>query len=192
MAVCNRPSASEVAAIKRDAGAQPVHVVEQVEGVGQADHPDQRAGHVQGHRLEPVEPVVEEQQHRRQRDLRDQLGRRLQRHDVVDQSDAEHQQRADDQDGNLGGDAADERHHEQRQPNADAAEQRHRPTMPAILARLGDVAKPDRGGAAHRDHGRAKRANDSNSSCQRWSIMRELPEEYREGTSGATAASARR
>ncbi len=139
---------------QRDAGTQPVHVVEQVEGVGQAHHPDQGAGHVQGHRLEPVEPVIEEQQHRRQRDLRDQLGRRLQRDDIVDQSDAEHQQRTDHQDRDLGGGVADQRHHQQRQPNADAAEQRHRTTMPAILARFGNVAIPDRGGAAQRDHGR--------------------------------------
>ena len=49
---------------------------------------------VERHRLEPVQPVVEEQQDRGERDLRDQLRRRLERQDVVDEADHEHQRRA--------------------------------------------------------------------------------------------------
>jgi hypothetical protein len=57
----------------RDPAAQAVHVVDQVERVGQPDDPDERHEPVQHHGVDPVEPVVEGQQHRGECDLRDQL-----------------------------------------------------------------------------------------------------------------------
>jgi hypothetical protein len=68
--------------------------VQQVEGVGQSDDPKERQQAVQGRGLKPVQPVVEEQQYARQRELRDQLCRRLDREDIVHQPCTEHQRRA--------------------------------------------------------------------------------------------------
>ena len=124
----------------RDAGAEAVHVVEQVERVGHAHDPHQREQHVERHRLQPVEAVVEEQQHGGERNLRDQLGRRLQRQDVVGEAGEEHRRCRRHQHRLRCGDAEDHAAREQHHRDGDAAEERHRTPVPAVFAWLGDEA----------------------------------------------------
>jgi hypothetical protein len=45
-----------------DAGGEPVHVVEQVERVGDAHHPQDGEHRVEGQRLDPMQPISEEHQ----------------------------------------------------------------------------------------------------------------------------------
>ena len=115
-----------------------------------ADDPEQRQQRVERHRLEPVQAVAESEQRRRERDLGDQLRRRLQRQPIVDEPDGEHQRG---------------RHHEHRdvlrEPeqrgaaehdsrNRDSAEEGDRTAMPAIVPGAGDEAEPEGGAPAQR------------------------------------------
>jgi hypothetical protein len=72
--VHRRPGQQTDAGDERDAAAETVHVVEQVERVRNADDPEEREHGVGDRRLGPVEPIAEEQEERRDRDLRDELG----------------------------------------------------------------------------------------------------------------------
>ena len=61
-----------------DTGAQAVHVVDQIQGIGDANDPDKRQKRVNGERLHPLKPETEEHEDRGHDDLGDQLRRRLQ------------------------------------------------------------------------------------------------------------------
>jgi hypothetical protein len=76
-----------------DARRQPVHVVEQVDRIGDADQPDERDRHVEHGCLRPGQREPEGNHDRRSHDLADQLLVRLEADQIVQQPDQE-QERA--------------------------------------------------------------------------------------------------
>ena len=129
---------------QRDAAAETVHVVDEIEGVRQTDDPHERQQHVERRRRHPIEPVVEEHEDRRDDDLGDQLRGRLQRQHIVDEADEEDERGRSDEHGHSRGDPKHNGAEKQRDRDGDAAEQRHRPPVPAIFARRRHEAEPQR------------------------------------------------
>ena len=134
-----------------DARAQPVHVVEQVEGIGQPDDPEDRQQRVERQGFDPCQPVTKEDEHGRESDLRHELRVRLQRDQVVRDADDEHSGAADEEPEQLTRIDQQRAEHEHREGNRNAAKQRCRVGVPAILAGFGDVTQPDSQEAAQRD-----------------------------------------
>ena len=85
--------------------------------------------------MKPVQPVIEEQEGGGKRNLDHQLRRRLQRQHIVDEARAKHHRRSGDEERRLTRDVKHERAHEQARRDAHAAEQGHRPAVPAIFTR---------------------------------------------------------
>ena len=82
-------AARKTAAIADNPGRQPVHVVQQVDGVGDTHQPEERQGHV--HRDDgPGQGQPPPSDHRRPEDLPDQLLVRLDVQAIVRQSNQEH------------------------------------------------------------------------------------------------------
>ena len=119
-----------------------VHVVDEVEGVGQPHDPEQRQQRIERDRTEPVQAVIEREQDRRQRDLGDQLGRGLQRQPIVDQTGAEHQRGSHHQHRDVAGEPEHRRAAEHDGGNRDAAEKGNGAAMPAVVPGAGDEAEP--------------------------------------------------
>ncbi len=134
-----------------DASAQPVHVVEQVEGIGQPDDPEDGQQRVERQGFDPCQPVTEEDEHGRESDLRHELRVRLQRNQVVRDADDEHGGAADEEPEQLTRIDQQRAEHEHREGNRNSAKQRCRVSMPAILAGFRDVTQPDSQEAAQRD-----------------------------------------
>jgi hypothetical protein len=74
---------------RRDSRRQTVHVVEHVHGVGDADQPDERDGHVQDRPARPRKHEPEEDDRRRAQQLTDELLIRLEVQEVIDQAEDE-------------------------------------------------------------------------------------------------------
>ena len=125
---------------QRHAAAQAVHVVEQVERARDADDPEHRDDAIEERRLGPVQPVVEEQKDRGDRDLGDEPRRRPEPEEVTGDSEQEEANRAAEQ-NRIGAEGAEgERADEERQPDRNAAEQGLAPGRLRVAA-LDDVAK---------------------------------------------------
>src|SRR5439155_7378330 len=118
---------------------------------------EQREQGVQRRRFQPVEAVVEEQQDRRQRNLRDELRRRLERNHIVDKAGAEHQGGGADQHRDRRDQPEDRGAREQDQRDRGAAEEGDRPPVPSVFARSGDIAKPNRDGPGERHQRKRQR-----------------------------------
>ncbi len=80
-----------------DRARQPVHVVEEVERVGDADDPEQREQHVGERKAGEPEGEPEEEQDAAEQELGQQLGLRTQAAHVVDETDQRHRGRDDGQ-----------------------------------------------------------------------------------------------
>ena len=136
---------------RSDAGGQPVHVVEEVDGVGDPDDPDQRQDDVERRVAGKAQLQAETGERRGDDNLGDELRLRLERPGVVDGPDGEQGQPAGEQQehariadrhrGGAGHHGAGDRH---------AAEQRDAGAMPAV--RLGRRDRTDAKGEALDDH----------------------------------------
>jgi hypothetical protein len=135
---------------QRDSSAEAVHVVEQIECVGHADHPQDREHAVEAHRLYPMKPVPRSQEHRRQRDFRHELRGWFQRDHIVCETDQRDRCRAGNQDRQLMHAAENRNADDNGQRDGDSAKQSRRSLMPAIWSRLRHVSEPVGDTAAYR------------------------------------------
>jgi hypothetical protein len=143
-----------------DARAQAIHVVEEIERVGEPHHPHHRQHAVEQARFEPVQAEAEIHQRGRGGDLPDQLGGRPQEHDVVDQPDHEHRHRRQQHRGQRHRQARHQRGDERGEADRDAAEKRHDGAVPAIGAGPGDHVNANRKDARRRHESDRERKGD--------------------------------
>ena len=128
-----------------DRARQAVHVVEEVKGVGDAHHPEQREEHVGERKAGQPEREAEGEQDAAEQELREQLRRRGQASDVVDETDDRHRAGGEREHHESRRRARHEQRRQQRgDGDGDAAEQRHGLSMPAVGGRPRDDAEPAR------------------------------------------------
>jgi len=111
-------------------------------------------------RVQPVQPVAIEEQCGRHRDLDDELRRRLERDEVVDEADDEHEGGAAEHHGHLAVQAERDRGAKERESDSDAPEQRNGAAMPPVRARVRHAPEPVRRKAARRHEQQRQRQRD--------------------------------
>ena len=151
-------------------GTQAIHVVEEIEGIGQADQPHHRQQHVDSGSVGPVKTLAKKHEQRRQRDLSNQLGGRLQRQHIVSHTNEEDEGSSDERQGKNSEIPGDQGQSDNRDCDGHTAEKRRWPTVPSILARPSDEALPDSNGATDGD----ERSRDGESD--------DVPGNYGQGT----------
>ncbi len=126
---------------RRDAGREPVHVVEHVHGVRHADEPEERDQHVERGRSGPRQHEAEVDDRGGAEQLSAEFLIGLEVEEVVDQAEEKHRRAAAEDDPHLAA-RADAHEHCRHDSEEDrhAAEHRRRRLMPAIALRLGHCA----------------------------------------------------
>ena len=128
-----------------DAGGEAIHVVEQIHRVRDRDDPHEDDEEIHGPRQRRIEPEAHQIEQDAGANLRHELRLRSKSDHIVDQADREHADREQRKANQLLGNVCGYRHRDgESGEDADAAEPRSRPPMPAIRARLLDPPELER------------------------------------------------
>ena len=146
-----------------NAGRETVDVIEQVEGVGDADDPDERQQAVHRRNSGDVGRGHQEHDDRRNDGLDNELGRRSEAEHIVDRTESEHEPSADEQRQQRLERRAEERDAKKGAGNRVAAEDRNRVGMPPVALWLRQEAAP----ARQLPHERSKRDREREASEKR-------------------------
>ena len=129
----------------REASREPVHVVQQVDGVGNADDPQDRQDHVDGGVGVQPEDEAQLDKDRRHHDLGDQLHGRAERAEVVVEPQQGHRDGQHERDGRAATARPDPDESGQRsRHDAHPAQERNGPPMPPVRARRHHQPRPPR------------------------------------------------
>jgi hypothetical protein len=120
-----------------------------------------------------VKTLAKKHEHRRQHDLRNQLGGRLQRQHIVSDPNEEDEGSGDERKSKVSEIPGGHGQSDNRDDDGHTAEERRRAAVPSILARLSDETLPDRNGATDGD----ERSRDRE--------RHEIPGNYCQGTNPA-------